>query len=198
MSVQNSNKAVTNGASAEGKEHENLRAKVITNGELQVAAVFPSKQSLQDAMTSIKDEASVEPSQMEIIEAGDPKMSEKLERNSASIGKSMWSSHLLLGSLGLVVGLIAAFLLTQFGPALTQQNPLFTFIALISPGLFIGLFVAGLLGLRPDRNELVQTVRHAVRYGKVALVVNLKKSQSSSKVSQLLKQHTDSVVESIR
>lgn len=198
MSVQNSNKAVTNGANAKSKEHENLRAKVITNGELQVAAVFPSKQSLQDAMTSIKDEASVEPSQMEIIEAGDPKMSEKLERNSASIGKSMWSSHLLLGSLGLVVGFIAAFLLTQFGPALTQQNPLFTFIALISPGLFIGLFVAGLLGLRPDRNELIQTVRHAVRYGEVALVVNLKKSQSSSKVSQLLKQHTDSVVESIR
>ncbi|MCH2190727.1 MAG: glycine C-acetyltransferase, partial [Gammaproteobacteria bacterium] len=41
---------------------------------------------------------------------------EKLERNSASIGKSMWSSHLLLGSIGVVLGLITAFLLTQFGP----------------------------------------------------------------------------------
>ena len=36
------------------------------------------------------------------------------------------------------------------------------------------------------------------RYGKVALVINLKKSQSASKVSQLLKQHTDKVIESIR
>ena len=110
----------------------------------------------------------------------------------------MWSSHLLLGAVGLVVGLIAAFLLTQFGPAITQQNPLFTYIALISPGLFIGLFVAGLIGLRPDRNEVIQTVRHAVRYGKVALVINLKKTQSASQVTKLLKQHSDNVVESIR
>ena len=110
----------------------------------------------------------------------------------------LWSSHLLLGSVGLVVGLVAASLLTLFGPALTQQNPLFTYVALISPGIFIGLFIAGLIGLRPDRNQVIQTVRHAVRFGKVALVINLKKSQSSSKVSQLLKQHTDKVVESIR
>ena len=103
-----------------------------------------------------------------------------------------------LGFAGLAVGLIAAFLLTQFGPALTKQNPLFTYIALISPGLFIGLFIAGLMGLRPDRNEVIQTVRHAVRYGKVALVINLKKSQSASKLSSLLRQHSDKVVESIR
>ncbi len=98
----------------------------------------------------------------------------------------------------LVVGLVTAFLLTLFGPALTQQNPLFTYVALISPGIFIGLFIAGLIGLRPDRNQVIQTVRHAVRFGKVALVINLEKSQSSSKVSQLLKLHTDKVVESIR
>lgn len=196
MSIQNSNNV--DSESAKSNEHENLRANIISNDELQVAAVFSSKQKVQEALAVVQDQTSVESSQVEIIEAGDPSMSEKLERSSASIGKSMWSSHLLLGSLGLVVGLVAAFLLTQFGPALTQQNPLFTYIALISPGLFIGLFVAGLIGLRPDRNEVIQTVRHAIRYGKVALVINLKKSQSSSEVSQVLKQHSDSVVESIR
>ncbi|MDY6977438.1 MAG: hypothetical protein SVW51_14745 [Pseudomonadota bacterium] len=196
MSIQNSNEI--DSENAKSNEHENLRANLVSSNELQVAAVFSSKQKVQEALAVVQDQTSIESSQIEIIEAGDPNMSEKLERSSASIGKGMWSSHLLLGSLGLVVGLIAAFLLTQFGPALTQQNPLFTYIALISPGLFIGLFVAGLIGLRPDRNEVIQTVRHAIRYGKVALVINLKKSQSSSKVSQVLKQHSDSVVESIR
>ena len=196
MSIQNSNKV--DSESAKSNEHENLRADVVSNDELQVAAVFSSKQEVQEALVMVQDQTSVESSQIEIIEAGDPNMSEKLERSSTSIGKSMWSSHLTLGSLGLLAGLAAAFLLTQFGPALTQQNPLFTYIALISPGLFIGLFIAGLIGLRPDRNEVIQTVRHAIRYGKVALVINLKKSQSSSKVSQVLKQHSDSVVESIR
>ena len=196
MNIENPNS--TNSDNASDNEHVNLRANVVSNGELQVAAVFPSKIKVQEVLEIVQEETSVEASQIEIIEAGDPHMSEKLERNSASIGKSMWSSHLLLGSVGLVVGLVTAFLLTLFGPALTQQNPLFTFIALISPGIFIGLFIAGLIGLRPDRNQVIQTVRHAVRFGKVALVINLKNSQSSSKVSQLLKQHTDKVVESIR
>lgn len=184
--------------SIQNSDNENFRASVVSNDELQVVAVFTSKQKVNEVINIVQDETSVETSQIEVVEAGDAKMSEKLERNSASIGKSMWSSHLLLGAVGLVVGLIAAFLLTQFGPALTQQNPLFTYIALISPGLFIGLFVAGLIGLRPDRNEVIQTVRHAVRYGKVALVINLKKTQSASQVTKLLKQHSDNVVESIR
>lgn len=196
MNIENPNS--TNSDNASDNEHVNLRANVVSNGELQVAAVFPSKRKVQEVLEIVQEETSVEASQIEIIEAADPNMSEKLERNSASIGKSMWSSHLLLGSVGLVVGLVTAFLLTLFGPALTQQNPLFTYIALISPGIFIGLFIAGLIGLRPDRNQVIQTVRHAVRFGKVALVINLEKSQSSSKVSQLLKQHTDKVVESIR
>ncbi|MFZ8199988.1 hypothetical protein [Alteromonas portus] len=196
MNVENSNSATSQKDSSKG--HENVRANVVSNGNIQVAAVFSSRQKVQEVLNAVQDETSIEVSQVEIVEAGDPKMSEKLERNSAAIGKSMWSSHLLLGSVGLFAGLVVAFFLTQFGPALTQQNPLFTYIALISPGLFIGLFIAGLIGLRPDRNEVIQTVRHAVRYGKVALIINLKKSQSSSEVSQLLKQHTDKVVESVR
>ena len=84
------------------------------------------------------------------------------------------------------------------GPALTQQNPLFTYIALISPGIFTGLFIAGLLGLRPDRSQIIQTVRHAVRRKKVALVINLEKSQSVSDVSQFLNNRSNTVVEAIR
>ena len=196
MNTDNSHN--TNSQKDSHYEHENLRASVVSNGKLQVAAVFSSRQKIQQALEVVQEETSVEISQVEIIEAGDPKVGEKLEPNNAAIGKNMWSSHLLLGSIGLIAGLMAAFFLTQFGPALTQQNPLFTYIALISPGLFIGLFIAGLIGLRPDRNEVIQTVRHAVRYGKLALVINLKKSQSSSEVRQLLKQHTDKVVESVR
>lgn len=104
----------------------------------------------------------------------------------------------MLGGIGLLVGLLFAFILVEFGPALTQQNPLFTYIALISPGIFTGLFIAGLLGLRPDRSQIIQTVRHAVRRKKVALVINLEKSQSVSDVSQFLNNRSNTVVEAIR
>ena len=45
MNVQSSNKVVSE--SANSNEHENFRANVVSNGELQVAAVFPSKQKVQ-------------------------------------------------------------------------------------------------------------------------------------------------------
>ncbi|GFD68514.1 hypothetical protein [Alteromonas sp. KUL106] len=194
MAIENSAKSNSDNANS----NENFRTRVVPDKELQVAAIFSSNQKVQEVIQIVTDNTNIEGSQIEVIEASDPDMSKKLERNSESIGKSMWTSHLLLGSVGLAVGLLTAFLLTQFGPALTKQNPLFTYIALISPGLFIGLFVAGLIGLRPDRNEVVQTVRHAVRYGKVALIINLKESQSAANLSQLLNQHSDKVVESIR
>ncbi|GFD77385.1 hypothetical protein KUL118_02470 [Tenacibaculum sp. KUL118] len=194
MAIENSAKSNSDNANS----NENFRTRVVPDKELQVAAIFSSNKKVQEVIQIVTDNTNIEGSQIEVIEASDPNMSKKLERNSESIGKSMWTSHLLLGSVGLAVGLLTAFLLTQFGPALTKQNPLFTYIALISPGLFIGLFVAGLIGLRPDRNEVVQTVRHAVRYGKVALIINLKESQSAANLSQLLNQHSDKVVESIR
>jgi len=194
MAIENSAKSNSDNANS----NENFRTRVVPDKELQVAAIFSSNQEVQEVIQIVTNNTNIEGSQIEVIEASDPNMSKKLERNSESIGKSMWTSHLLLGSVGLAVGLITAFLLTQFGPDLTKQNPLFTYIALISPGLFIGLFVAGLIGLRPDRNEVVQTVRHAVRYGKVALIINLKESQSAANLSQLLNQHSDKVVESIR
>ncbi|GFD96608.1 hypothetical protein KUL156_19660 [Alteromonas sp. KUL156] len=194
MAIENSAKSNSDNANS----NENFRTRVVPDKELQVAAIFSSNQKVKEVIQIVTDNTNIEGSQIEVIEASDPDMSKKLERNSESIGKSMWTSHLLLGSVGLAVGLLTAFLLTQFGPALTKQNPLFTYIALISPGLFIGLFVAGLIGLRPDRNEVVQTVRHAVRYGKVALIINLKESQSAANLSQLLNQHSDKVVESIR
>ena len=192
MNIENPNS--TNSDNASDNEHVNLRANVVSNGELQVAAVFPSKIKVQEVLEIVQEETSVEASQIEIIEAGDPNMSEKLERNSASIGKSMWSSHLLLGSVGLVVGLVAASLLTLFGPALTQQNPLFTYIAMISPGIFVGLFVAGLISLRPDRSEIIDTVRHAIRRKHYAVIINMKKHQSVKAVSEVLSRKSHKVV----
>lgn len=179
-------------------DNESLRAKVAPTDQVQVAAIFDDKRQAETTMHQLTKTTEVDTSQVSLIDASDAKLSEKLERESKSIGKSLWNSHLVLGGVGLLIGLVAAFLLVEFGPALTQQNPLFTYIALISPGIFTGLFVAGLAALRPDRSEIVQTVRHAVRRNKVAIVVNLKKSQSVSDIAEFLNHRAKSVVEAIK
>lgn len=179
-------------------DHDNFRAQLISARHTQVAAVFDSEQEARSSAEELTKQAAVSSSQITLVDPTDKKISQKLEGSSKSIGKSLWHSHLALGGAGLVIGLIAAFLLTQFGPALTQQNPMFTYIALISPGLFIGLFVAGLIGLRPDRTEIIDTVRHAVRERRYALIINLKESQSASAVSKSLNARSDKVVEALK
>jgi hypothetical protein len=179
-------------------QRQSLRGAIVSSSKLQIAAVFDSKQRAEKMLDIVSDETRVDKSHMQIIDKHDPRFSEKLEKSSSKIGKSLWSSHLVLGGIGLGIGMVVAFLLTQFGPALTQQNAMFTYIALISPGIFIGLFVAGLFGLRPDRDHLVQNVKNAVRYGKVALVINIPKSQSSTEIVTLLDQQASRVIESVK
>ncbi|MCU7554307.1 hypothetical protein OCL06_06825 [Alteromonas sp. ASW11-19] len=176
----------------------NDRVAIISPQHTQVAAVFDSEDQANKSVRKVTSETSVNRDQITVVNPSDQKLSRKLEGPSAPIGKSMWHAHLLLGGAGLVIGLIVAFVLTQFGPALTQQNPLFTYIALISPGLFIGLFIAGLIGLRPDRTEIINTVRHAVREKRFAIVVNLQKHQSVKDVARVLGKYSGKVVESAK
>lgn len=170
---------------------------IINSDHTQVAAVFDSQSEADDSVQTVRN-AGIDSEQITLIRPMDSHFSEKLEQQSQKIGKSLWRSHLMLGAVGLLVGLFAAFLLVMFGPELTRNNPMFTFIALISPGLFIGLFVAGLLGLRPDRDEMIQTVRAAIRRKKFALVIDLQKEQSSSEIRKLLSSNSATVVEAAR
>ncbi|OUX84124.1 MAG: hypothetical protein CBB95_16345 [Alteromonas sp. TMED35] len=187
-----------NTTTSQESSNTNIRAAIVSSDKLQVAAIFDTTDEAKIALRRVEEETNVASHQSELIEPCDPKLSEKLEQKSSSIANTLWTSHLALSGIGFVIGMIAAFLLTQYGPALTQQNPLFTYIALISPGTFIGMFVAGLIALRPDRNEIVLNVSDAARNGKSALIINLHKSQSAKTISGLLQQQSNNVVQSIK
>ena len=187
-----------NTTTSQESSNMNIRAAIVSSDKLQVAAIFDTTDEARIALKRVEEKTNVASHQSQLIVPSDPKLSEKLEQKSSSIANTLWTSHLALSGLGFVIGMIAAFLLTQYGPALTQQNPLFTYIALISPGTFIGMFVAGLIALRPDRNEIVLNVSDAARNGKSALIINLRKSQSAKTISGVLQQQSNNVVQSIK
>ena len=187
-----------NTTTSQNGSNTNIRAAIVSSDNLQVAAIFDTTDEAKTALRRVEEETSVASHQSEVIEPSDPRLSEKLEQKSSSIANTLWTSHIALSGIGFALGMVAAFLLTQYGPALTQQNPLFTYIALISPGTFIGMFVAGLIALRPDRNEIVSNVTNASRNGKSALIINLRKTQSAKMISGLLQQQSSNVVQSIK
>jgi len=175
-----------------------IKALLTPDAQGQIAAIYDNKAQATSSARALIERSVVSESQVTLIEGTEDDFGKKLEQDSTVIGNHLWSSHLKMGALGLGAGFIVASLLVAFGPALTQQNPIFTFIALISPGLFLGLFIAGLFALRPDRNNIIQTVRHGLRNGKAALVVNTKTPDGVTKVKNILENHSNNIVMAIR
>ena len=176
---------------------EEMRSSLLDHSATQVAAVYDNEKDAQESVDELTSATDIGQHQITVINPSDQDFSEKLEQDSQKLGSRMWYSHIIFGTAGLIAGLIVAWVLVTVGPALTQNNPLFTFIAMISPGIFIGLFMAGLFNLRPDRTEIIDMVRHAIRREHFAVVVNLKKTQKVDKVSSLLAKRSHKVTEAL-
>ncbi|AXR06448.1 hypothetical protein [Salinimonas sediminis] len=176
---------------------DEMRDAVMASRLTQIAAVFETEQDARESVSALTTTAHIDAQQITLIDPQDSDFGRKIEDDSNKLGKHMWRAHLWLGAFGLALGLAVAWALVNFGPQLTQNNPLFTYIAMISPGIFVGLFVAGLISLRPDRSEIIDTVRHALRRKHYAVVVNLRKNQSAAKISELLSHRSHKVVEAI-
>lgn len=172
--------------------------KLVGASNTQVAAVFDSEYKALNTIESLREDVGLSDNQYALIQPMDEAFNEKLEIESSKLGHRMWHSHLILGFSGLIMGMVVAFLLVSFGPELTRNNPIFTYIALISPGLFIGLFAAGLLGLRPDRTQIIEAVRNAVKRDRFALVINVNKHQSPSDIYKIVSKQSSKVIEAAR
>lgn len=170
----------------------------VSTDQVQIASVFESKENAHRAIQNVVKTSVIEAPQITLVEPGDTEFNRKLEGDSKALGNMMWYSHLILGAAGLIIGLIVAYFLVEFGPALTKQNPLFTYVAMISPGLFVGIFVAGLISLRPDRTKIIEVVRKAIKSKHYAVIVNLRRGQSASDISDLMKRYSSQVVQTMQ
>ncbi len=167
----------------------------ITNnlGDSRIAAIYSSQDGVEQAKAIILRKLGLPESKVKIIRPSDEQTSRKLEGKSQPIGKKMLNLHFVYGFYGLLVGMGLAFLLVEFGPDFTTQNPFFTYIALISPGLFIGLFIAGLLSLKPQRDRLNQDVVAHKNNNDWTLVIDTTQTQYSKEdvVSEI--EHTRAI-----
>jgi len=145
----------------------------------RIVATYASHDSLAQAKSVLKTKLGLPDSSINIIKPDDKASGDKLEGSPQKIGQKMWHIHLLYSLVGLIVGMICAFILVQFGPSLAQQNPMFTYIALISPGIFIGVFVAGLQSLKPQHDRANMQAVESKKEGLWTLVIDTQKSSIS-------------------
>ncbi|MGQ8366159.1 hypothetical protein [Glaciecola sp. 1036] len=118
----------------------------------RIAVAVKGDMPVNQAKALLKRDIGLDESEINVVTPDDARVGEKLEMNSTQLGEKMLWWHIFFGFIGFLIGMFVAFLLVQFGPPLTQENPIFTFIALVSPGIFLGLFVAGALSLKPEND----------------------------------------------
>lgn len=138
----------------------------------RIAAFYDEETKVQRAKKTLRDELALDAQALKIIGPQVGNVSKQLEGNSAPIGKQMLSAHFLYAIASFLLGMLIALLLVEFGPSLFANNPLFTFIAFVSPGIFIGVFAGGLRSLKPERDAVNQAVLEAKAKKKWTLVVH--------------------------
>jgi hypothetical protein len=149
----------------------------------RIAVELNSKSSAQALRDKLVNKKVVPEQDIVLLDPQEQNISKKVEENSDKVAKTMGQSHALLAIIGLAVSLAIAYSLVQFGPAFTSNNPMMTYIAAISPGVFIGLFVAGVISLKPYRDSVNLNVYQKLAKGKRWLLVIDSKNSEKPKAA---------------
>ncbi|MEJ6476213.1 hypothetical protein [Pseudoalteromonas piscicida] len=145
---------------------------ILSFNDHRVGAVCTGRTAAQKLQDALLNAQVVAPTHLQMLNPHEHEVEQKLEPQSEHrIAKSMLNWHLYLGSMGVILGFLIAGVLVSYGPSFTQANPYLTFIALLSPGLFLGLFASGLISLRPDKDAFNQAVMSKIAQGKWLLIV---------------------------
>ena len=152
----------------------------------KVSAEFEQKESANEVMHSLTEGAGFKRDQVRLIVPDDRQLGRKLEPETQGIARTLARSHLVLGILGLVLGLCAAWWLTTFGPTITQASPLLTYVALAIIFPFLGLLLAGAISLRPDHDLVVAKARKAAGEGRWTVVVHCTDSDEKDRAKRTM------------
>ncbi|MEI5637535.1 MULTISPECIES: hypothetical protein [unclassified Pseudoalteromonas] len=163
---------------------------ILSCADLRVGAAVNDKQSAERLEEALLEKNLAEQKHIKIMDPNDKDADAQLKQHKEKeIGSNMLNWHLYLGSMGVVIGFLVAGALVSYGPAFTQANPYLTFIALLSPGLFLGLFASGLISLRPDKDAFNQSMISSIAKGKWAIIIKPNSESQRSKVMAYLKSH---------
>ena len=137
-----------------------------------VAALFGQAQEARAAADHVVQDARLPTEQVKVLGPGDPAMEEKLEPEEPGIVRTVIKAHIVLGIVGLVLGLLIAWLLIVAEVDFAVSSPYYVYVVLGVFGLLGGLMSGGLVSIRPDRTLLDVKVEEAVHEGHWAVVVH--------------------------
>ena len=162
-----------------------------------VAALFGQAQDARNAAEHVVRDARLPEKQVKVVGPGDPSLERKLEPEESGIVHTLIRSHIALGILGLIVGMLIAGALILGGVGWAVASPYYTFGVAAIFFAVGGMMLGGLVSIRPDRAVLDTTVEAAVQEGRWAVVVHPVNHKEEERALDVLEHTTGEVVHSL-
>lgn len=138
----------------------------------KVAAVFATAGAARDAARELAEALSLDAAQVKVITPSEPHPGRKLEPESRGIWHTIVIAHIRLGIVGAVLGLVAFAIGYAMDIRFVTSSPVATCLVLLFFGTVAGLFMGGLVSLRPDHDRYVLAAREAMEHGRTTVVVH--------------------------
>lgn len=157
----------------------------------KVAAVFETGSDAEIAARTICETTSLDDDQVTLLRpnAYDPDW--ELEPEDQGIWRTLVQSHLWLGAMGIVAGLILFLVLSAMNIGFIVLNTWVAASVLAALGGICGLLAAGAVTIRPDHMPYLMTAQSALRNGYFVLAVHTSSLQQLEEVQKVLRKwHT--------
>ncbi|MGY1457872.1 MULTISPECIES: hypothetical protein [unclassified Luteimonas] len=156
----------------------------VSNSKL--AAVFDSAGAARDAAAAMIAEIGLQPAQVKVIAPDEPDANIKLEPEGGGIWRTIVIAHVRLGILGAVLGAAAFGTMMWMGVPFVARSPVAAGLATIFFGAVGGLFLGGLVAIRPDHDRYVQATHDAMDAHRTTVVVHALSRDEQSRAKEFL------------
>ena len=156
----------------------------VSNSKL--AAVFASLPMAREAAGALSSELGLAPAQVKLVGPGEADVDIKLEPEGGGIWRTIVRAHVRLGILGAVLGVVAFVVLMAAGIPFIVNSPWAAGLVLLGFGATAGLFLGGLVSLRPDHDRYIQATRAAMEAGCTTVLVHALSADQRDAAAALL------------
>ncbi len=160
----------------------------------RAGAAFEDAAEAQAAVCSLIDNLDIDADQISVLAPHDSNVEKKLEPETKGIWRTLARTHVFLGLVGLVTGLLVAAIFMLTGVPPFSENPLYSAFALAFLGTLAGLFIAGLITLRPDHDRVVVHATDALRRNRWFVLVYARTHREAQRVLEVLRRNSHDAV----
>lgn len=144
----------------------------------KLAGLYGERAAAERAALEVTRAAGLQPAQVRILGPEDAHRSHRewfsrsVEPETGGIFRTLLRTHLVLGVVGAVAGVLLYATLVGTRQAMVVGSPLLSFIAIVGFATTFGLMAGGLLSLRPDHTLLINQLRTGLKGNRWAVVVH--------------------------